>query len=372
MKASIVLFALQCITSAVFAQNSTLASGLDALPPCALTCLVTAASESPCQPTNSTCTCTNALYQSAVETCVSQSCTVKEGLTTKNATSTLCGVPRRDREATLNGIVIGLAVVSTLIVFTRIVGKMTQLIPNQDLGADDVCLLVTLCLSLTASTVISAGAGTSGLGRDIWTLEFQQITDFARWFYITQILYFAELPFLKLSLTFFYLRIFVGTGVTRLLWVAVAVNTAIGIAFTLACIFQCQPISHTWTSWDGVDTGGKCIDNNALAWANAAVSIAMDLVMLVIPLSQVAMLNMALKKKIAVSAMFVVGTFVTIVSVLRLQSLVTFSKSANPTWDQWVLTVWSIVEVNMGFICLCMPALRSILVRLLPEVFGST
>jgi hypothetical protein len=60
------------------------------------------------------------------------------------------------------------------------------------------------------------------------------------------------------------------------------------------------------------------------------------------------------------------------VSILRLQSLVHFAKSTNPTWDQWDVANWSTIEVNVGLICLCMPSIRVILVRLFPRILGSS
>lgn len=273
-----------------------------------MTCLFTAVSRSPCQLTDFDCICTNAPVQSAVEACVLQSCTVKEGLTTKNLTSTLCGAPVRDRSGRLKATNIALAVLSNLSIFARITAKITRINLNYGFGADDVCLLVATYVGLSNAVVIDRGNIPSGLGRDIWTLEFQTVTNFVRWFYVMEVLYFVELTFLKLSILFFYRRIFPGEQVQRLIWSTIAFNVAFGIAFTFAGIFQCQPISHYWTYWDGVDTGGKCFNINALAWANAAISIAVDLWMLGIPLFQVAKLNMSRKRKVAVSLMFMVGT----------------------------------------------------------------
>lgn len=61
----------------------------------------------------------------------------------------------------------------------------------------------------------------------------------------------------------------------------------------------------------------------------------------------------------------------TVVSILRLQSLLHFSNSLNPTWDQWDVANWSTVEMNVGIICLCMPALRQLLVRFFPRMLGT-
>ncbi len=59
-------------------------------------------------------------------------------------------------------------------------------------------------------------------------------------------------------------------------------------------------------------------------------------------------------------------------SFLRLQSLVSFANSTNPTWDDWNVFNWSIIEINLGIICACMPTVRLILVRIFPALGGST
>lgn len=63
---------------------------------------------------------------------------------------------------------------------------------------------------------------------------------------------------------------------------------------------------------------------------------------------------------------------VTIISILRLKSLVTFSNSQNPTWDNFEVAMFSDVEINVGIICACMPALRMLLIGLCPRISGSS
>ena len=62
----------------------------------------------------------------------------------------------------------------------------------------------------------------------------------------------------------------------------------------------------------------------------------------------------------------------TVVSILRLRSLVGFANSSNPTWDQWEIAYWSTIEVNIGMICTCFPSLRLLLLRLFPNLLGNT
>lgn len=62
----------------------------------------------------------------------------------------------------------------------------------------------------------------------------------------------------------------------------------------------------------------------------------------------------------------------TVVSIIRLQALVTFGKSSNATWDNFPVSLWSTVEINVGIVCTCMPTLRLLLVRLFPALGGGS
>lgn len=62
---------------------------------------------------------------------------------------------------------------------------------------------------------------------------------------------------------------------------------------------------------------------------------------------------------------------VTVVSILRVHSLINFANSTNPTWDNWDVSNWSTIEVNVGIICATLPTTRLMLVRLFPVLGGS-
>lgn len=66
--------------------------------------------------------------------------------------------------------------------------------------------------------------------------------------------------------------------------------------------------------------------------------------------------------------MFCTGTFVTVISVVRLQSLITFGDTDNPTWNNLKVSLWSTIEINVGIITCCMPTLRLILLRAFPRL----
>jgi hypothetical protein len=85
--------------------------------------------------------------------------------------------------------------------------------------------------------------------------------------------------------------------------VIIAFVIASGLAFVFAIIFQCNPIAGAWDK----TLSSKCIDVNALAFANSGVSIAQDLVVLFLPVSELVGLQMSLRKKLSVLGMFSIG-----------------------------------------------------------------
>lgn len=180
-------------------------------------------------------------------------------------------------------------------------------ISKADFGADDWAILATLLIGLPGTVVICVGTYPNGVGKDVWTLTFDQITNFLWWFYISEIQYFINLAALKLSLLLFYLRIFPDLTLRRLLAGTVVFDILFGVGFAGATLLQCMPMDFFWDGWDG-EHQGHCININAMGWANAAISIGMDFWMLALPLSQLRGLRLHWKKKVGVAMMFIVGT----------------------------------------------------------------
>jgi hypothetical protein len=191
----------------------------------------------------------------------------------KNASQRLCDVPVRDRS-------LSFALTSSILVVTGAVVLLIRLVYAKffscaDLDRSDLSVFLVFLLCIP-SLVTNFEMTKNGLGRDMWTLSPDEITRFAIYFWIGTIIYFIELALLKLSIIFFFLRIFPGKTIRRVLWATVVFITAFGIAFLFAATFECTPVSYTWIDWLG-EGGGTCVNIAAIAWANAAVNIALDL-----------------------------------------------------------------------------------------------
>jgi len=134
-----------------------------------------------------------------------------------------------------------------------------------------------------------------GLGRDMWMLEPRNISsvlrvsisgylavafaDALQYFWVEEMLYsycvslyvpsptntllhkmlknlanISSSKSTKMSIVLFYLRIFpstVSTTFRKICWILVGLFIAMPTAFALATAFQCNPVSFSWTGWDG-------------------------------------------------------------------------------------------------------------------------
>lgn len=223
---------------------------------------------------------------------------------TTNLTATICDAPIRDKSREYAAISISFGIISAVFVIQRFAYKVWA---KLEFGLDDWFTLITFVSGVPGTVLNVRGLASNGMGRDIWTLTPENITNFSMCFYVMELIYVAETSLLKLALLFFYVRIFPNTGVRRLLWATIVVVCLFGITFLFVATFQCNPVKYYWLKWDG-NHRGKCLNSNAIAWSNAAVSIALDVWMLAIPLWQLRSLRLDWRKKIGVAMMFCVGT----------------------------------------------------------------
>ncbi|KAF4993967.1 hypothetical protein FGRMN_6098 [Fusarium graminum] len=338
------------------------------LPDCAASCLLDLVSDSTCG-LDVKCLCADPKLETQVAGCVQSNCLPREALSTLNVTSIACEYPIRDKHRSFDILGIVLGTITTIIVALRFFAKLHY---EHIFRLDDYLVAFSYVLNVSNTALCIYGLSGNGLGTDTWKSSPDTITDFLMYLYIGQTFYASDVFVTKICVLLFYLRIFPVVSVRRVLWGTIALSALCAVLFDILAIAQCQPISFFWKGWDELHEGeGKCIGVNALGWAIAAVSIILDVWVLAIPLSQIVRLQMKWKRKIAVGLMFVVGTFVTVVSILRLRYLVAFGKSTNPLWDSFNTVYWSDIEINVAIWCVCMPDLRMVIRNVFPSLRSS-
>ncbi|KAL0261584.1 hypothetical protein SLS55_003014 [Diplodia seriata] len=217
-------------------------------------------------------------------------------------------------------------------------------------------------------SVLSVVLADAGLGKDMWTVTPKDITHILYIYYFDESLYITSLSLVKISICCFYLRIFPDRRFRIYVYIVIFLCAAYAITFVTAVSLQCNPVNLAWKHWDSEESGGSCINLNALGWSSAAANIALDLVVITLPLPQVLKLVLSARRKLHVMAMFSVGLFVTVVSMLRLKWMIQFANSTNVTWDYVPIGYWSTIEVHAGILCACLPAVRALVYKCFPRL----
>ena len=116
--------------------------------------------------------------------------------------------------------------------------------------------------------------------------------------------------FIKLSILFFFRRVFSGTRKFDIMsWTLIAVTGLWMLGFFLATVAECnRHASSAWSFQEVSELYAKCVDINALLLSFTATDVAIDLAIFSLPLPNIWRLNMQVRKKIAVSAIFLLGS----------------------------------------------------------------
>ncbi|KAH8203327.1 hypothetical protein TruAng_002523 [Truncatella angustata] len=187
------------------------------------------------------------------------------------------------------------------------------------------------------------------------------------WEYIMEIFYNPILALVKTSVLGFLLRISSHNKNIRLaIYVVNFVNLAQMVALVIVVIFQTSPIEAAWNP--NVEALYS-VDFVQFAVASGAITIATDVLVLAIPICVFIGLNMRTAQKIGLIVLFLAGGVVTTVSCIRLAIMQkSFTDPAFNFNNSWGPTCAGI-ETNLAIVTACVPALRPLLVKWLPQYF---
>ncbi|XMA09444.1 hypothetical protein WAI453_002235 [Rhynchosporium graminicola] len=353
------LFALVSAT----AVQAEFSQYLSEIPECGIQCILQILPTSVCGLTNETCICENEDVAARTQSCLVQNCTVLESFQVANITALGCGREHPDRSRDIIYTTV-LGAFAVLCVIMRMISRWEEGGFNPD---DYFMAFAGLCMiPLLTTGDLSAKYA---FGRNIWDIPTNHIVLGLQFFYWGEICYFTVLGACKMSILMFYLRIFPSQAFRNWCFSLLGVVTMAMVVFQLMTLFQCWPISYNWHGWKG-EMQGKCLNIQAFNYASSAVNIILDFAILILPLPWLIRLKVGLKRKLSIIFMFSIGIFIFIVSVLRINFVNKFKASVNPTWDYTDAIIWSGVEVHTAVIVPCLPAIRSLLSRRCPKIFG--
>ncbi|CAK1365838.1 hypothetical protein CB0940_09698 [Cercospora beticola] len=305
------------------------------------------------------CLCESQTYSKNFEACTKQTCSVKDFLVAYRVRETTCEIPARNEGETTKHASWALFAIVLMAVVARFVFRAPS-VSGSGYGADDHTIALAFLLMIPLS-VITHELTRMGLGRDIWRLPFENITNIMYSYWVGQFLYVWIMSMTKISILALYLRVWIADPIVRRDWFRLACSGMIIILASYAVVmsltlgFECNPINFTWLRWDG-EHEGTCIDLNAHGLALAAFNTVQDLIICLLPLPKLFAFDLSLRDKLIVGTMFSVGLFLTSCSIVRLQYVIQLDTTDNLTFAYNPVCLWSTIECGVAIICACLPS----------------
>lgn len=270
------------------------------------------------------------------------------------------------QQPTIWGLSITFLVIAIAAVILRFYARQ---IKSQKLGPDDWTVLVALILSIGVTVNLLIMTHLGGLGShpqynaDGSIKNPEAFAVFEKTKFAFEIITWPTVGVTKTSVVLLYQRIFATPRFRMLCWVAIAINCAWTITFTLALTFSCTPVSSNWNA--SIDS--TCVDLKALFTTALATDVTTDFLVLFLPVYKIWQLQMSTERKIIIICMFLLGGLVSIVGIIRIHfftqvfsALEVQMQFTDTTWIYSQAYYWQIIEVNVGVLSACLPTLRPV------------
>lgn len=176
--------------------------------------------------------------------------------------------------------------------------------------------------------------------------------------YVYSIFYFVVIALTQMSVLFFYRRIFLPS---HMRYTSIAVVAISGAVCLISLIIE---IGYPGHPIDSFFPGSPSVHWNIVYlpfWlAMGIIEGLIDVVILVLPIHELQKLNLSREKKIYISLIFMLGSFVVITGIVRMGTLY---RPGIEDFDLTVGDIWLNVHLGTAIISACLPAYRPLVSR---------
>ncbi|KAH6684992.1 hypothetical protein F5X68DRAFT_21458 [Plectosphaerella plurivora] len=166
------------------------------------------------------------------------------------------------------------------------------------------------------------------------------------------ILYVSSLWAIKIALVLFYKKLAApGTSLQMIYNIALGFLGASWATIFFHIIFQCFPHDKRWSQDPNYQCDPAAAEVNY--WLTILLNIGTDVAIISLPISMVMKLQMKMKQKLGVAAIFGLGFLVVIASIIRAY----YSRSQ----ETMITCTVSMIETAVAIIATCLPPLRTLI-----------
>ncbi|KAF2197866.1 hypothetical protein GQ43DRAFT_494825 [Delitschia confertaspora ATCC 74209] len=261
--------------------------------------------------------------------------------------------------------------ITSLALVTLVVRMYVQIKMISSVGWDDYIMILTM-----ATVRCIAGQGVIipevyyGAGRHINHIPPEHVPLGLKYNYITQPIFLWAICFLKLSIGCFLLRIASTPFYRRTIIGVMAFMALYTFACFLTIVLQCSNIAMLWDSTiEGTCWGSKTLQG--LSYTNVALNVTTDLLFAVaIPVPMLWNVQMNCRQKGSIVGILALGIFATAAAFVKISYLPNYGKAGDFLWDSRHITIWTVLECNVGIIGANLPCMKPLFRRVLGSTYG--
>ncbi|KAH8665066.1 hypothetical protein BGZ60DRAFT_432314 [Tricladium varicosporioides] len=250
------------------------------------------------------------------------------------------------------------------VLFAYSMRMYTRIRPVLNLGPDDYAITLALICALVEWTILM-GSVAHGLGRHNFYVSDAETMEASRLLFISQPPWAWSIAMIKISMAFMLLRIKTSKPWKTFLYSMIGLQIATAVAANCAQFLQCRPLAALW---DPNTPNVKCWAPKSAQlsiYLNSAIGISTDLIFSLLPITFIRKLERPFWEKVVITCLMGLGLVACISSIVKIPLINNYGKTGDSLWDSVDLSLWSILEEQMGIIAACIPCLKSPFEKLL-------
>ncbi|KAG5660127.1 hypothetical protein KAF25_003649 [Fusarium avenaceum] len=289
--------------------------------------------------------------------CISHSSSVEF----QSFVTSICNIPSGDHRQEYRVIIIVFTALSFVFVVLRVV---TRLFIKTSWGADDTWAVMSF-LTMVPTTAFVLFAIDCGFG-SLAAIYREGNQSFGRLFkslFLWQILFISGLGAVKTSILFFYLRIFPSERFRKAVWVTIWFNIITTSTILILNFTVGRSVQLVWRGGQNLDASIKTYGVGIkIGFAHSAVNLALDIWMLILPMTQLYNLGLRRHKKIRVMSMFGMGVLLLVVSLVRMvMQIKVLPNPSEADSSIHLIIILGSIELYVGIVVACGPSIRQLL-----------
>ncbi|KAJ5175433.1 uncharacterized protein N7482_001310 [Penicillium canariense] len=234
-------------------------------------------------------------------------------------------------------------------------------------GASDFLIIAALAIVYIDIAIEYILTILGGAGRNVKEIDPASVVITLKTILPLEALYGIVLGLIKTSIMLFYMRIFgLKASFRACVWITMTIVWMWAVSVILETFLLCRPLAYNWD----ISIPGTCGNRNATYVVAGVLNLITDLMVMGLPLPFIWKLQLNVAKKMALCSVFCIGLLVSIISIVRLKSLMEIDFT-NITRSVQMGVMWTVIEPELAIICANMPLLKAILSRMLPGLFSS-